>query len=192
MKDLLKFKPGDIIIITIGLPLILILCLKLFLKGYNNPTLEDKLVFVIIMMGVVAFISWIWSVVIVLHEKAPDHIKINITTFKTSLLIPLIYVIILVLLIVLDSPTKMSAQMKHPIKTVDNAMGIAFVVVKTLSYLSAACILYCLYFVAKTFKTVELQRKVSFTDFAGYFLLVCLFPIGIWIIQPKINKMMKE
>ena len=46
-----------------------------------------------------------------------------------------------------------------------------------------------MYFVAKTFKTAELQRKVSFSDFAGDFFLVWFLPIGIWIIQPKINRM---
>jgi hypothetical protein len=49
--------------------------------------------------------------------------------------------------------------------------------------------LYSFYFVAKTFKTVELQREVAFSDFVGEFFLLLLFPIGVWIIQPKINKM---
>jgi hypothetical protein len=54
------------------------------------------------------------------------------------------------------------------------------------------CIFYTLYFVAKTFKTVELQREVKFSDFAGEFFMIWFYPIGIWIIQPKINKMIEE
>jgi hypothetical protein len=49
-----------------------------------------------------------------------------------------------------------------------------------------------LYFVAKTFKTVELQREVSFSDFVGEFFMIWFYPVGIWIIQPKINKMIEE
>ena len=48
-----------------------------------------------------------------------------------------------------------------------------------------------MYFVAKTLKTVELQKEVLFSDFAGEFFIVWFFPIGIWIIQPKINKIIE-
>jgi len=54
------------------------------------------------------------------------------------------------------------------------------------------CLFYCLYFVAKTLKTVELQREVSFNDFIAEFFLTWFFPIGVWILQPRINKMIKE
>jgi putative effector of murein hydrolase LrgA (UPF0299 family) len=54
------------------------------------------------------------------------------------------------------------------------------------------CIFYSLYFVAKTIKTVELQRAVTFSDFVLEFFLIWFYPIGIWIIQPQINKMIEE
>jgi hypothetical protein len=37
-------------------------------------------------------------------------------------------------------------------------------------------------------KTIELQREVTFSDFAGEFFLIWFYPVGIWIIQPKVNK----
>lgn len=58
-----------------------------------------------------------------------------------------------------------------------------------LHLFSMFCIFYSLYFVAKTFKTVELQRETTFSDFAGEFFMIWFYPIGIWIIQPKVNKM---
>jgi hypothetical protein len=61
-----------------------------------------------------------------------------------------------------------------------------------LHLFSMFCIFYCLYFVSKTFKTVELQRETTFSDFAGDFFLIWFYPIGIWIVQPKINKMVEE
>ena len=42
---------------------------------------------------------------------------------------------------------------------------------------------------AKALKTVEWQKPVTFSDFAGEFFLIWFFPIGIWIIQPRINKL---
>ncbi len=54
------------------------------------------------------------------------------------------------------------------------------------------CMFYCLYFVSKTFKIAEMQRETTFSDFAGEFFLLWFYPIGIWIVKPKINKMVEE
>ena len=67
-----------------------------------------------------------------------------------------------------------------------------FGIILPLHFLSMFGILHSMYFVAKTFKTVELQREVSFSDFAGEFFLIWFYPVGIWIIQPKINKMVEN
>jgi len=50
-------------------------------------------------------------------------------------------------------------------------------------------IFYSMYFVAKTIKTAELQRKVGFGDFVGEFFLLWFYFIGVWIVQPKVNKL---
>lgn len=71
-------------------------------------------------------------------------------------------------------------------------IGILFAIIVPLHLFSMFCIFYSLYFVAKTFKTVELQREVSFSDFVGEFFLIWFYPIGIWFIQPKINKMIEK
>ena len=70
--------------------------------------------------------------------------------------------------------------------------GSLVAIILPLHLFSMFCILYSLYFVAKTFKTVELQREVTFSDFAGEFFLIWFYPIGIWIVQPKINKMVED
>jgi hypothetical protein len=57
---------------------------------------------------------------------------------------------------------------------------------------STFCFFYCVYFNAKSLKSVELQRPVTFSDYAGEFFLICLSPIGVWIIQPRINEMFGE
>jgi hypothetical protein len=48
---------------------------------------------------------------------------------------------------------------------------------------------YVCYFTARTYKTVELQRKVIFAEFSKEFALIFFLPIGIWILQPMINKL---
>ena len=62
----------------------------------------------------------------------------------------------------------------------------------TTNTLSTFSMFYYLYFVAKTIKIAELQKKLEFVNFASEFFLIWFYPIGIWFIQPKINKIIEE
>jgi hypothetical protein len=48
--------------------------------------------------------------------------------------------------------------------------------------------LFCIYFNAKLIKSVELKKEAKFEEFIGDFFLILFFPIGIWLIQPRLNK----
>ncbi len=50
-----------------------------------------------------------------------------------------------------------------------------------------ACVLYVLYFVAKSLSLAETGRPVSALDYFGSFFLIWFFLVGVWIIQPRIN-----
>jgi hypothetical protein len=45
------------------------------------------------------------------------------------------------------------------------------------------------FFAAKTLAKVEYQREVTFNDYFPNFLLIAIPVWGIWILQPKINKL---
>jgi len=49
-----------------------------------------------------------------------------------------------------------------------------------------ACVLYVLYFVAKSLSLAETGRPVSALDYFGSFFLIWFFLVGVWIIQPRI------
>ena len=49
--------------------------------------------------------------------------------------------------------------------------------------------LFNLHFVSKSLALAEMQRPLSFYDYAGPFFLLWFFPIGIWFIQPRINRL---
>ncbi len=51
---------------------------------------------------------------------------------------------------------------------------------------------YVVYMTAKSIKVAECQKDVMFVDFAGEFFLLWFFPIGIWFLQPKINRIIEK
>lgn len=45
---------------------------------------------------------------------------------------------------------------------------------------------------AKTFKSVELKKRVTFAVYIGEAFLIWLSPIGIWLLQPRLNALVRS
>ncbi|PCJ98064.1 MAG: hypothetical protein COA50_03830 [Flavobacteriaceae bacterium] len=115
----------------------------------------------------------------------PANVKMKVKKFRALFFIPLVY-IILISLFVGFSASGLFANGNISGSVIG---GFLVAIVFVLHLFSMFCIFYSLYFVSKTIKTVELQREVNFGDFIGEFFMLWFYPFGIWIIQPKINKM---
>ncbi|MBO9703592.1 MAG: hypothetical protein J7604_25535 [Sporocytophaga sp.] len=197
MNRFLKAKHWQLFLLTFGIPMIFQFVIMgiMFgnIAGGGNPDpflmfnyMKFFPIMMIIFMGV--FFGWFWSVAIGLQKKVPDNVKMKVRKFRILFFIPMIYI----LLISISMGGVVSGMAENVSKP--NVIFILSIIgiMVPLHLLSMFCIFYSLYFVAKTFKTVELQRAVSFSDFAGEFFMIWFYPIGIWIIQPKINKIMEE
>jgi len=138
--------------------------------------------FVIFYLGV--FFGWLYSIGVGLNKTIPNGLKLKVRKFRIFLLIPICYIILISIFIVpiIDS--------SRDIVSLPNIAILTIIVL--LHLFSMFCILYCFYFVAKTIKTAELQRNVRFGDYAGEFFLIWFYPIGVWFLQPKINKIIRE
>lgn len=192
IERFLRAKHWQLFVLTFGLPLFIqiILMLSTFMNiavnNDPNPTfmMTYFTIFPIIMlifMG--AFFGWFWAVAVGLQPKTPDDVKMKVGKFKFFFFVPVIYILFFIGFMF----STMNGALQNGTPPSIGMIGLII----PLHFFSMFCIFYCLYFVAKTFKTVELQRKVSFSDFAGEFFMIWFYPIGIWIIQPKINKMVE-
>ena len=130
--------------------------------------------------------GWFWSITIGLQEKIPENAKIEITKFKIFFFIPLIYILIFSIY----HGSMIDGLMENTTQS-NGLMRISPAIIGPLHLFSTFCIFYIIYFVTKTIKTVELQRQVSFSDFSGDFFMIWLYPIGIWTIQPRVNKIIE-
>lgn len=150
--------------------------------AFSGPFLAFPVMMVVML---VVFFGWFWSIGIGLHPKLPADVEIRTTFFKVSVLFPFLYITTVSVGVGL-----MMSDLFNPVQSTYHESIAAFGSVLMFLHLFAIiCIFYSLYFVAKTLKTVELQRKATFSDFAGEFFLIWFFPIGIWIIQPRVNKL---
>jgi len=183
----LNAKHWQIFLLTMGLPIILQVIMTSMMFTNEDPTLMLRIMPIISIVFMVAFFGWFWSVAIGLQSKIPANINLRVNRFKIFISIPILYII----LIFGFMGTFMESTFENGAEPSNAVIGSMLGIIIPIHLFSMFCIFYSLYFVAKTFKTAELQREVIFSDFAGEFFLFWFFPIGVWIIQPKINKIME-
>ena len=126
-----------------------------------------------------SFVIWIYALGTGLHKKLPANAVMNLTMFKSLLLFYCAYVTLITLFVTYA----MSGVTPQP---------MIFALIIPCHLFAMFCGIYSIYFNAKALKSVELQRPVVFGDFAGEFFLFWFYPIGIWILQPRINQLFNE
>ena len=180
MEKSLHLKHWQIFVLMIGIPFVLeIVGMATVFVTTKFDVFLYIISLVIILSGGI-FFGWFWILGTSLHAKLPETVKMNLNTFKIFLLIPAIYIGLFSIIGILYNGA-------DP----EGAKGVfeLLPVILPLHFFSIFCIFYCLYFISKELKAVEWQRPVTFGDYAGEFFLIWFFPIGVWFIQPKVNKM---
>jgi hypothetical protein len=119
-------------------------------------------------VSVLPMLGWFWALGSFLNSIAQPQLKMKFGFFKFALLYPALYIFVFLA----------AFQSLNP---------LWFAVIFPLHLIAIYCMFYCLYFVSKSLALVEMNRPVSFSDYAASFFLLWFYPIGIWIIQPKIN-----
>jgi hypothetical protein len=184
MNFFLRIKHWQLFTLLFGLPFFFQIGVMVSVASSHNPSLVFKFFPWMMIFFIAPLFSWMYVLGINLNKKLPDTVKMNVVLFKWFFFIPVIYIVYFCILIyrifnaffVLSNPS--------------DAISFAhfFILIFPIHLFSMFCIFYCNYFIAKCLKAVELQKQVTFSDYAGEFFLLWFFPIGVWLIQPKINK----
>jgi len=192
IERLLKAKHWQIFILTFGIPILFQISLMayVFSSIFNNADPNvDKIFDYFQVFGIIMFLfmsiylGWMWAAAVGINKILREDLKLKVNRFKILFLIPLAYILIFsIYLNFMMNGNEGSF--------VDFNPGI-FALIIPLHLFSMGCFFYCFYFIAKTIKTAELQKEVEFSDFYGEFFLIWFFPVGIWFLQPTINKIVK-
>ena len=182
----LKAKHWQIFLLLFAVPFIfqLILLFKLFFSGFGGSG-SDSEIFDFIkvfpwLMGyfVIVFFGWFWSLAMGLQRFIPKELQLNTDRFKIFFFFPLIYIVLFVFFFT-------GAILVEP----SGAPALSFLFIFPFHLFAMFCMFYMIYFIAKSLRTAELQRKVTTGDYIGEFFLLWIYIAGIWVIQPRVNKL---
>ena len=193
IEKFLKAKHWQLFSLIFGIPFLFqIFMMITMLSSIQNanpsdvPQIFEYMWFFPIIMVMVMGIQfgWFWSIAIGLQNKVPQGVKMKVKKFKVFFFFPVIYLSLLCI----GMMTLFYSFTIEGIGVNGGLVAALLGIIIPMHLFAVFCVFYSIYFVAKTFKTVELQREVGFGDFMGEFLMIWFYPLGIWIIQPKVNR----
>jgi hypothetical protein len=136
----------------------------------SDSVWKVNLMFLLSMMPfILCFLGWLWSMGTFLNSIVPQALKMNTRFFLFALIFPPIYVSLFMVFVFLKP--------------------VVFVFLLPFHFLAMFCLLYELYFIAKNLVTAETGSAASFSDYVGSLFMIWLYPIGVWFIQPRINRL---
>jgi hypothetical protein len=122
---------------------------------------------------VLPFFLWFWALGSFLNSIVRPGLRLGTGFFRFAVTYPSIYIIFAAPFLLGPSPTWLP-------------------VILPFHFFAMACIFYDLYFVSKNLVLAQTGKTVTFYDYAGPFFLIWFYPVGIWFIQPKINRLFAD
>lgn len=148
--------------------------------------------YIIAIPFVVINFMWFWSLGVGLNYKVPMEVRGKVGFFKFVI----IYITLFFTGMMLAGYHFMGLFTSPDFPDVigDNIFDMLKImaIISPFYLFSIFCMFYSFVYIAKTLKTIELQRAVKFDDYIGEFFLLWFSFIGVWIIQPKVNKMVND
>jgi hypothetical protein len=139
--------------------------------GPKGDSVEIPLVSVIVAeLCWICFALWFWSLGSFLNSIVRPDLRLNVRFFQFALAYPPVYMA--VFQVVFERPTTAYVTAMFP-----------------FHLLAMFCVFFDLKFVSQSLAMAETGRAVSFYDYAGPFFLLWFFPVGIWFVHPRINRL---
>ena len=123
------------------------------------------------LVPVIVTIAWLYSIGMSVNSRLPNGLKASTLLYNVSFLMPLIYAVLFLLLFL------------QSVELFRWPVWFTFI-----HFAFTIGTVYGLWFTAKQYVTFTRNEKVQFADYIETLFLFWFFPIGVWVIQPKINK----
>lgn len=185
MKNLVHWKHWQVWLLVIGLPLGFwlldyALSFSVFLDdGYSsgNRMLGSALLaFYNFISFLLLYALWTYTMGKSLFSRVIDKSGLHRSLFGFVVIMPAIYAIAILVLISMNYEDYTEQYSK-----------LIFRFFETVQLLCIFSFFYCNFFIAKALVSNELGRQADVSDYLSVFFYLILFPIGIWLVQPRIN-----
>ncbi len=135
--------------------------------GLGTASLTSAMLCLIFYFG---FLAWLWASGTFLHSILRPELRMKTRFFRFSIIYPALYFFLFFATFFTSKP-------------------IVLALIFPLHALATFSMFYLLYFVSKNLVSAEAGKPVTFSDYAGPFFLLWFFPIGIWFVQPRLNRL---
>jgi len=193
INKFLSAKHWQIFLCTIGIPIVLqfyfMFQMISLIKTSNDKRLQfdtSSLYMYLIVICIYFFIyyGWLWSINVGLDRYLAIDLKLKLKRFKWIMLLQFISIAVFGVLSYDIFIKLFSGEFLNDFTFFYYLIPFQLFIV--------CCSIYSLYFSVKTIRTLELQKEVKFDECIGDFFLFWFFPIGIWFLQPRINRLNEE
>jgi hypothetical protein len=140
---------------------------------FENPLKVGLFSEAVMVPFVVCLMGWLWSMGSFLFLIVKPTLKLNIGFFRFALTYSTLYLLTALPFFLSRNPAVEA-------------------VILPMHLLALFCLIHVLYFVSKSLVIAEQGKTVTFGDYALSLLLLSLSPIGVWLIQPRINRFYAE
>src|SRR5690606_9181673 len=173
MNIFLRIKHWQLFLLSWG-PLSLV-----FILLYTQPMVFAnyfQLWLIIFSISVMNSFVWVWAVGRELQKRTLEtHSKL----FKIAFWIPFIYIWAFISFMLFNFFVR-------KVKSIN--FEIEMMVFIAIGVLSIICIIYGLVLIGRLLRTVELEKRPAWKDHILESVLMLFPPVGLWIVQPKLNK----
>ena len=170
MKLFLVMRPWQLFALTWGLPILT-----------TPSSFEERttLLFLIMMtLFAVSTLGWLYALGTEIPKKLPEELRISPASFNAHLrFIAFAFFLIIPVALFWEQ--------------INTSQTLRVIVLLPFSYFFVAAH-QVFKFISQSLASLELNRVATAKEYAGYMILFWFYPMGIWTIQPRVNKIFAE
>ncbi len=177
MSRFTHFKHWHLFLVLIVFLLLFPFVLMIILSITQDENLGIILSRLFLTIPIVFFFSWLWSIGSNLERRLPEDSRINLLLFKLALFIPFI---------ICTGISVFYGNYLLGFGMHDNPVVLDYLT--PLVFISFLCVTCAMCFIAIMLNVVEKKEEAKLQNFIFDSILLMLWPIGLWIIQPRVNR----
>ncbi len=189
MRILLDLKHWQLFLLIVGIPFVLALLDNIIVLGTVSEGGSIKIIINLLkLLPIYVYYLWILSVGSVLSERLPKegNLHYNMSYFPWLILVSAIITTAFIFISVNEKVNQAVEQGAPSGSSLFDSSFWAFVIPV---FIAIACLFAAINKMVKILVSAERKSTVRANDFFSEYVMAVVFPIGIWFLQPRINKL---